>query len=124
MFQQIIAIGHLGRDPEIRYLPSGDAVTSMNLATSRKWKDAAGDPKEETIWWRVSVFGKMAEVCADALFKGSLVMVKGQMREPRAWLDKSTGEPRSSLEIKAESVQFLDKKGAKHAGDEDAMPVG
>jgi single-strand DNA-binding protein len=63
MFQQITIVGNLGNDPEMRYAPSGDAVTSFSLAVSRKWKDNSGEAKEKTVWFRISVWGNQAEPC-------------------------------------------------------------
>lgn len=110
MYQSITIIGNLGNDPEMRYAPSGDPVTSFSVAVSRKWNDASGEAKEKTTWFRVSVWGKMAEACSKYLAKGRQVMVVGEIEEPRVFTDKG-GNARSALEIKAQQVKFLGQKG-------------
>jgi single-strand DNA-binding protein len=110
MFQQISLIGNLGNDPELRYAPSGDAVCSFNVAVSRKWNDQSGQKQEKTTWFRISVWGKQAEPCATYLAKGRQVFVQGEIEAPRVYTDRD-GNSRSSLEVKANSVQFLGQKG-------------
>lgn len=112
MYQNTIVVGHLGRDPEMRYLPSGAPVTSFNIATTRKWTNAEGQPQEKTTWFRVTVFGKQAEPCNQYLAKGRLVLVEGDI-DVSTWSDKSTNEPRATLELRARSVRFLGGKGEK-----------
>jgi single-strand DNA-binding protein len=112
VYQNTIVVGHLGRDPEMRYLPSGNPVTSFNIATTRKWTNAEGQPQEKTTWFRVSVFGKQAEPCNQYLAKGSLVLVEGDI-DVSTWNDKTTNEPRAKLELRARSVKFLSGKGEK-----------
>jgi single-strand DNA-binding protein len=112
MFQEITIIGNLGQDPELRYTPQGDPVTSFSLATNRKWTNASGQPGEETTWFRVSVWGKQAEACNQYLAKGRQVFVKGRLTPdkgtggPRLWTDQH-GQARASFEIRAMTVQFL-----------------
>jgi single-strand DNA-binding protein len=120
MYQQIILIGHVGADAEMRYTPAGKAVASFIVATSRKWKDATGQHKEKSVWWRCTVWEKQAEVIAQYVKKGSKVMVVGEVEEARAFTDKA-GENRASLEVTASTVKFLDSKGN---GDAVAVPVG
>ena len=79
MYQKIILVGNLGRDPEMRYIPSGAAVTSFSMATSEKWTGQDDQQQERTIWWRISVFGKQGEACNEYLKKGSKVLVEGRM---------------------------------------------
>ena len=87
---KVIIVGNLGRDPETRYLPSGEAVTNISVATTETWKDkASGEKKEATEWHRVSFFGKLAEIAGEYLKKGSQVYVEGQLRT-RKWQDKET----------------------------------
>jgi single-strand DNA-binding protein len=119
MYQKIIIVGNLGKDPEMRYAPNGDAVTNLNVATNRKYTDKSGQLVKETTWFRVSVWGKQAENCNQYLKKGSLVLVEGRLQA-----DKSTGGPRvfsrqdgssgASFEMTANEVKFLstDKDGA------------
>ena len=95
-----IIIGHLGADPETRYTTSGGAITNIRVATSEKWKDKQGQPQERTEWHRVVMFGKVAEVAAEFLSKGSLVFIEGQIRT-RKWTDKQ-GQDRYSTEIVVE----------------------
>lgn len=114
MFQQIILVGYLGRDPEMRFTDNGDAVTNFSVATNRSWKDKDGNKQEETIWHNVSVWGNQAGPCHEYLHKSDPVLVIGQAKA-RAYLDKNDGTPRSSLDVRASSVQFLPKGGEKAA---------
>ena len=112
MYQKLIVAGHLGKDPEMRYAPNGDAVTNLNVATNREYNDKAGQLVKETTWFRVSVWGKQAEACNQYLKKGSSVIVEGRLQG-----DKTTGGPRifqrqdgtsgASFEMRADSVRFL-----------------
>src|SRR3990167_6938188 len=79
MYQKVILVGNLGRDPELRYTPSGAAVTNFSVATSERWTGQDGQLQERTLWWRVSVFGKAGEACNTYLKKGSKVLVEGRM---------------------------------------------
>jgi single-strand DNA-binding protein len=113
MYQKITLVGRLGGDPEMRYLADGKPVTNFSLATNRKWSDRqSGDQREETIWWRVSVFGNQAEACNQYLSKGRQVLVEGRMRPdpnsggPRIWT-RQDGTPAASYEMTASVVQFL-----------------
>jgi single-strand DNA-binding protein len=101
-----IIIGYLGRDPESRYLPSGEAVTNMNIATSDTWKDKqTGEKREATEWHRVTTFGKLAEICSEYLKKGSQVYFEGALRT-RKWTDKD-GVDRYTTEIRADVMRML-----------------
>lgn len=106
MFQQVTIIGNLGRDPEMRYLPSGQAVTDFSVAVNRRWTNRDGQQGEETVWFRVSAFGRLGEIAAQYLKKGRQVFVQGRIKEPRIWTDRD-GNPRASLEITATDIQFL-----------------
>jgi|YelNatPaOPRAMG01_1025707.scaffolds.fasta_scaffold21188_3 single-strand DNA-binding protein len=101
-------IGHLGRDPEVRYTADGVAVATLAIATSRSWKDRAGERHEETEWSRVVLFGRLAEVAADFLAKGAQAYVEGQLRT-RKWADKD-GVERYSTEIVADDLILLGKR--------------
>lgn len=101
-------IGRLGRDPELRYTSSGSPICSLNVATDESYTDRDGNRVERVEWHRVFVFGKIAESCANYLAKGSLVYVEGNLTT-RKWQDQN-GQDRSTTEIKAKSVQFLDKR--------------
>lgn len=118
MFHTLILTGHLGRDPEMRYLAGGTAVTNLHVACNRRWTDkAAAAPQEEVIWFRVSVWGRQAEAVNHYLTKGRPVLVEGYLRP-----DPDTGNPRlftrpdgttgTSYELVAERVQFLGSHGA------------
>ena len=112
MYQNTIVVGHLGRDPEMRFLPSGTPVTTFSIATTRKWNNAEGQPQEKTTWFRVSVFGKQAESCNQYLAKGRLVLVEGDI-DINVWADKTSNEPRGGLELRARTVRFLGGKGER-----------
>ncbi len=106
MLNQAQIIGHLGRDPETRFLPSGDAVTSFSVATTEKWKDkSTGEQKEATEWHRITTFGKLAEVCEKWLRKGSLVFVQGKITTKK-YTDKD-GIERYSTDIRADTMKML-----------------
>jgi single-strand DNA-binding protein len=121
MYHKVILVGNLGRDPEMRYIPSGAAVTSFSMATSEKWTSQDGQKQERTIWWRVSVFGKMGEVCNEYLKKGSKVLVEGRMTadpktgNPRLWQGQD-GQMRASFELTASAVKFLSSRGETGGG--------
>ena len=112
MYQKVVIVGNLGNDPELKYTPQGDAVTSFSVATNRRWTGRDGQPGEETCWFRVSVWGRQAESCNQYLSKGRQVLVEGRLtpdREsggPRIW-NGQDGQPRASFELRAITVQFL-----------------
>ena len=110
---KVILIGNLGADPETRYLPSGDAVTNIRIATTDQWKDKSGEKQEHTEWHRIAFFGKLAEIAGEYLKKGSPVYVEGRIRT-RKWQDKE-GQERYSTEIVADRMQLL---GARGGGSE------
>jgi single-strand DNA-binding protein len=115
---KVILVGNLGADPETRYLPSGDAVTNIRLATTDRFKDkASGDMKELTEWHRVAFFGRLAEVAGEYLKKGSSVYVEGRIRT-RKWTDQA-GQERYSTEIVGEQMQMLGGRGAGGGGGGD-----
>ncbi len=105
MFSKTIVVGHLGRDPELRFTPSGQQVCSFSIATSRSWTDQSGQQQEKTTWFRVTAWGKLGELCHQYLSKGRLVLVEGEV-DASAWTAQ-TGEPRASLELNARNVRFL-----------------
>ncbi len=109
---KVILIGNLGRDPELRYTPSGMAVVNAALATSESWKDKqTGDTKEHTEWHRVVFYQRLAEIVAEYLHKGSKIYVEGRLKTTK-WQDKNSGQDRYTTEIIAESMQMLDSKGS------------
>jgi single-strand DNA-binding protein len=106
---KVILIGNLGKDPELRYTPGGQAVCDLSLATTDQWTDKSGERKEQTEWHRVVVWGKQAENCSQYLAKGRQCYVEGRLRT-RQWDDKD-GNKRYTTEIVAQTVQFLCGKG-------------
>ena len=105
---KVILIGNLGADPETRYLPSGDAVTSIRIATTETWKDKSGEKQEHTEWHRIGFFGRLAEVAGEYLKKGSQIYVEGRIRT-RKWQDKE-GQDRYSTEIVGDRLQMLGQR--------------
>jgi len=107
---KVILIGNLGADPETKYMPSGNAVTNVNIATSESWKDKqTGDLQERTEWHRVVFFNRLAEIAGEYLRKGSKVYIEGSLRT-RKWQDQS-GQDRYTTEIVANEMQMLDSRG-------------
>ncbi|MFZ3079697.1 MAG: single-stranded DNA-binding protein [Bellilinea sp.] len=131
MYHTIIIVGNLGKDPEMRYTPSGQAVTSFSVATSRQYTGQTGQKVKETIWFRVSAWGKQAETCNQYLRKGSKVLVEGRLTP-----DPSTGGPRvftrqdgttgASFEINASNVRFMSTRaeGEGEGGGGGEFPEG
>jgi single-strand DNA-binding protein len=117
---KVILVGNLGADPETRYLPSGDAVANIRLATTDRYKDkSSGEMKELTEWHRVSFFGRLAEIVNEYLKKGSSVYVEGRIRT-RKWTDQA-GQERYSTEIVADQMQML---GGRTTGDRSKSSPG
>lgn len=114
---RVILVGNLGADPEVRYLPSGDAVANIRLATTDRYKDkASGEMKEATEWHRVSFFGRLAEIVNEYLKKGSTVYIEGKIRT-RKW-QAQDGTDRYSTEIVADSMQMLvDRRDGPRSND-------
>lgn len=106
-FHQTVIAGHLGRDPEMRYMPSGDAVCNFSVAVTESWKGKDGDKKESTTWYRVNTFGKLAEICGEYLKKGSGVLVAGKMQARKYEKD---GVEKESWELRADTMQMLGGK--------------
>jgi single-strand DNA-binding protein len=102
---KVILVGNLGADPEVRYLPSGEAVVNLRLATTDTWKDKDGNKQEATEWHRVSFFGRQAEVCGQYLKKGSQIYVEGSIRT-RKYTDKD-GQEKYATEIRGDRMQML-----------------
>ena len=119
---KVIIIGNLGKDPEMRYMPSGDAIANMRIATTDKFKDRNGEMQEVTEWHTVSFFGKTAEVCGQYLKKGSSVYVEGSLRTSK-WQDKE-GQDRYTTEIRGDRMQMLGGRGTGGGmADYDAPPM-
>jgi single-strand DNA-binding protein len=139
MFQTIILAGNLGRDPEMRYLPSGQALTTFSVATNRQYTGSDGQLVKETTWFRITAWGKQAETCNQYLKKGSKVLVEGRLTSdpatggPKIW-NRQDGTPGASFEVSASTVRFLGRTGEESpstSGDyaeapasetEDAIP--
>jgi len=111
---RVILVGNLGRDPELRYIPSGQAVANFTLATNDRWRDKEGNNQERTEWHRIVVWGKSAENCAQYLQKGRSVYIEGRL-QTREWEDKD-GNKRQTTETIAQTVQFLGGRGGAGGG--------
>lgn len=107
---KVIIVGNLGKDPELRHTPQGNAVANFPIATSESWNDKDGSKQERTEWHRIVVWGKLAELCSKYLSKGRKAYVEGRL-QTRAWDDKD-GQKRYTTEIVATTVQFLDSANA------------
>ncbi len=117
---QVQLIGRLGQDPEVKYLPNGDAVCNLSLATSEKWKDkTSGEQKEKTEWHRIVLFGKLAEIAGQYLKKGALVFFQGKI-ETRQW--EKDGEKRYTTEIRANQMTMLGGKDDGAAPRQQSAP--
>lgn len=135
MYQKLTLIGNLGKEPEMRYTPTGQAVTNLSLATNRTWNDASGQRVKETTWFRVTVWGKTAESCNQYLRKGSKVLIEGRLTVdpatggPRVWT-RQDGSAAASFEVTAEAVRFLStneddseyREPAQTSGFDDKLP--
>ncbi len=121
MYHTLIIVGNVGRDPEMRYTPSGQAVTSFSVASNRKYTSSNGEKVNETTWFRVSTWGKQAEICNQYLKKGSRVLVEGRLTPdkatggPRIW-QKQDGTSAASFEVSAQTVRFLTTRGESDSG--------
>ena len=118
---KIIVIGHLGRDPEMRYTPNGQSVTSFSIASSRKYTTSAGEQREETEWFNVSAWGKLGETCNQFLTKGRQVYVEGRLHS-RSYEGRD-GQTRFVNEINLTDVQFLGR-GSDTGGDASGYAPG
>lgn len=115
---KVILVGNLGADPEVRYMPSGDAVANIRLATTDRYKDKqTGELKESTEWHRVAFFGKLAEIAGQYLQKGGQVYIEGRIRT-RKWQDQS-GQDKYSTEIVAESMVMLGSRSGGGGGQDE-----
>jgi single-strand DNA-binding protein len=126
---KVILIGNLGRDPEVRYMPDGGAITNISIATTENWKDKNGEKQEKTEWHRVAFFGKLAEIAGEYLKKGSQVYVEGRL-QTRKWQDKE-GNDKYTTEIVADRMQMLGSRQGMGGGggeaperSESARPAG
>lgn len=131
-FNRIVIVGNLGRDPELRNLPNGDPVADFSVATNERRRGADGQAQEQTTWFRVSAFGRLAEIAHQYLHKGSYIYVEGSLTQRE--YTGNDGQVRQSLEIRARDMQMLDRKdenapalvgagvGASDEGDPRDLP--
>ena len=128
MYQTTIIVGNVGRDPEMRYTPSGQAVTSFSVATNRQYTNNNGETVKETIWFRVSAWGNTGETCNQYLKKGSKVLVEGRLTAdpatggPRIW-QAQDGSSRTSFEVSAQTVRFLSSRSETDSSGSGSAPV-
>ena len=120
-YHTIILVGNLGRDPEMRYTPSGQAVTNFSVAVNDNYTNSSGEKVDRTIWVRVSTWGRQAETCNQYLKKGRKVLVEGRLVAdaatggPRVWT-RQDGTPSASFEVSASTVRFLSSRGDEEGG--------
>ena len=115
-----IIVGRCGKDPEVKYLPSGQAVASLSVATSESWKDKDGQKQEKTEWHKVVAFGKLAEIIGQYVKKGGMVYIEGKM-QTRSW--EKDGQKHYSTEIVASELQMLDSRGSESGPVQRAEPA-
>jgi len=124
MYHKVLIIGNLGRDPEMRYTPDGTPVTTLSVATNRKWTNSDGSPGEETVWFRVTAWRRLAENAAQYLSKGRQVFIEGRLQPdpqtggPRVW-NRRDGTPSATFEVTADSIRFIG--GRAEAGNAAGM---
>lgn len=130
MYHQLIIVGNVGKAPEMRYTPSGQAVTSFSVATNRQYTTSNGEQVKETIWFHVATWGKLAEVCNQYVKKGGKVLIEGRLTPdkntggPRTWT-KQDGTTGTAFEVNASTVRFLGNNDRHGTGDaNDNQPVG
>jgi single-strand DNA-binding protein len=118
---KVIIVGNLGNDPDTRYMPSGSAVTNLSVATNESWKDKqTGEQKDRTEWHKVAMFGRLAEIAAEYLRKGSQVYIEGKLRT-RKWQDQN-GNDRWTTEVVADEMQMLGgRTGSSAPAMDDSM---
>jgi single-strand DNA-binding protein len=131
---KVLLIGNVGRDPEMRYLQSGEPVTTFSVATNRRWTGGDGQPREETEWHNVVAWRKLAEQCNEYLNKGRKVYIEGRL-QTRSWDDQATGQKRFRTEIVADRMIMLDSRDPRQreggmdgmseqgSGDENAIDL-
>jgi single-strand DNA-binding protein len=116
-FNKIFIVGYLGKAPELRYTPQGTAVCNFSVATTERRKDVAGEMRDNTTWFRVTAWGRTAEICAEYLHKGSQAFIEGRLSQ-REYTDRD-GNQRYTLEVNASDVQFLGPLGDR--GEESSQ---
>ena len=130
--QSVMLIANIGRDPEMRYMPSGTPVTNISVATNRQYKDGNGQQVKETTWWKIAFFGKLAEIVAEYANKGRQVVIEGFVRPdpktggPRIW-QKQDGTSGASFELIGEGIKFLGSGNggeSHHKATDDDLDTG
>lgn len=121
MLNKVLLIGNLGRDPEVRSTPSGQAVATFSLATSRRWKDKGGENQEQTEWHNIVCWGRQAEIAGRYLTKGKQIYVEGRI-QTRSWDDKNSGEKKYRTEIICDNFQMLGGRGDRDGGSGGGAP--
>ncbi|WP_028116108.1 single-stranded DNA-binding protein [Ferrimonas senticii] len=117
---KVILVGNLGQDPEVRYMPNGNAVANIRVATSESWKDQQGQRQERTEWHAVTLYRKLGEIAGQYLKKGSKVYIEGKL-QTRKWQDQN-GNDRYTTEIIADQMQMLDSRGGQGGGNFGGQP--
>jgi single-strand DNA-binding protein len=112
---KVILLGNLGRDPELRFMPNGDAVCNFSIATTDSWKDKAGEKQERTEWHNIVMYRKLAEIAGEYLKKGSSIYIEGRL-QTRKWQTKE-GQDRYTTEVIADSMQMLGGRSGASQGD-------
>lgn len=120
---KVMIIGNLGRDPEMRYTPSGSPVTGFSVAVSRRWNSRDGEQREETEWFNVECWDKLAEIANEHLAKGKQVFVEGRLKTD-SWEDKQTGEKKYRTKLIATNLTMLGQRGDQLAGAGDSSGTG
>jgi single-strand DNA-binding protein len=118
---KVMIIGRLGADPESRYTPSGSPVTTFRVAVGRQWRDGNGEAREETEWFSVVAWNKLAEICNQYLTKGSRVYLEGRL-QTRSWEDQQSGQTRYKTEMIANDLIILDGREGRQSRDDDYEP--
>jgi single-strand DNA-binding protein len=126
MYQKLVLVGNLGKDPDARIIPNGQDVTTLSLATNRSYKNASGETVKETTWFKVTAWGKLALVARNYTHKGSKILVEGRLQHdengnPRTFV-RNDGTPGASFEVTAESIRLLDPKGSGDNGSSAHEP--
>lgn len=115
---KVMIIGNLGKEPELRYTPSGRPVTTFSVAVSRSWKSSNGEHRSETEWFKIVAWGKLAEICKEYLHKGQQVYIEGRL-QTRQWEDKE-GQQRTTVELIANEMTMLGERRDKAPAEESA----
>jgi single-strand DNA-binding protein len=119
---KVIVVGNLGNDPEVRYMPNGNAVANLSIATSESWKDQQGQQQERTEWHRVTMYRRLAEIAGEYLKKGSQVFIEGKL-QTRKWQDQQ-GNDRYTTEIIADNMQMMGGGGGGQGGGQNMQGGG